>query len=129
VTKPFKLRELSARIRAILRRPRTVLPTVLTASDLKLDTASRKVTRADAPVKLLAKEFALLELLLRNSGQVLSVDYLIDHAWSDESDVSPDTVRSYIRSLRQKLDKDESSSLIQNVHGLGYKIESNDEHP
>ncbi|HEY9773174.1 MAG TPA: response regulator transcription factor [Planktothrix sp.] len=123
LTKPFKLRELSARIRALLRRPPTVLPSMLTAGDIELDSTTRRVKKAGAEVRLLAKEFALLELLMRNAGQVMSVDHIIDSAWRDDRDVSPDTIRSYIRSLRKKLDCDSESSIIQNVHGVGYKIE------
>jgi DNA-binding response OmpR family regulator len=124
LTKPFKLRELSARIRALLRRPRTVLPALLTVGDVQLDTSQRKVLKSGSEVRLLAKEFALLELLMRNAGQVLSVDYIIDSAWNNDRDVSPDTIRSYIRSLRKKIDNESESSIIQNIHGVGYKIES-----
>ncbi len=124
LTKPFKLRELSARVRALLRRPRTVLPAVLTVGDVQLDTTSRKVTKAGKDVHLLTKEFALLQLLMRNAGQVISVDSIIDGAWSNDSEVSPDTIRSYIRSLRKKIDYEENCAIIQNVHGVGYKIES-----
>jgi len=124
LTKPFKLRELSARVRALLRRPRTVLPAVLTVGDVQLDTTSRKVTKAGKDVHLLTKEFALLQLLMRNAGQVITVDSIIDGAWSNDSEVSPDTIRSYIRSLRKKVDYEENGAIIQNVHGVGYKIES-----
>lgn len=124
LTKPFKLRELSARVRALLRRPRSVLPSILSVGDINLDTASRKVTKAGKEVRLIAKEFALLELLMRSPGQVLSVDFIIDNAWSQDRDVSPDTIRSYIRSLRKKLDNDDESKLILNIHGIGYKIEA-----
>jgi DNA-binding response OmpR family regulator len=123
LTKPFKLRELSARIRALLRRPRAVLPAMLSAGDIKLDTSSHRVLHRGTEVRLLAKEFALLELLMRNAGQVLSVDHIIDSVWSNDDDVSPDTVRSYIRSLRKKFAGDDDASIIQNVHGVGYKIE------
>jgi DNA-binding response OmpR family regulator len=124
LTKPFKLRELSARVRALLRRPRTVLPAVLNAGEISLDTAARQVLKGGEELHLLAKEFALLELLMRNAGQVMSVDTIIDSVWSNDRDVSPDTVRSYIRSLRKKLDGEDDSSIIQNVHGIGYKIAS-----
>lgn len=123
LTKPFKLRELSARVRALLRRPVRVLPTVLNSGDIHLDAAARKVTKNGSEIHLLPKEFILLELLMRNSGEVLSVDFIIDNAWSQESDVSPDTIRSYVRSLRKKIDDGDDASLIQNVHGIGYKIE------
>jgi two-component system OmpR family response regulator len=124
LTKPFKLRELSARIRALLRRPKAVLSTVLTAGDIKLDTATRRVVKGGVEVRLLAKEFALLEMLMRHAGQVLSVNAIISSAWNNDYDVSPDTVRSHIRALRKKIDANGDSSLIQNVHGIGYKIEA-----
>lgn len=122
LTKPFKLRELAARIRALLRRPNKVLPTLLTIGDLALNSSTHEVTIGGKQVHLLPKEICLLELLMRNSGEVLSVDYLIEKAWPDDSDVSPDTIRSHVRSLRKKLADDEHDSLIQNVHGMGYKI-------
>ena len=123
LTKPFKLRELSARIRALLRRPIQIVPTTLTAHDLCLDTSRRTVTKAGKSIYLLPKEFALLEYFMVNAGQVLSAEQITNNIWSHESSISPDTLRSHLRSLRKKLGDYEGSSWIKNVHGVGYKLE------
>jgi DNA-binding response OmpR family regulator len=122
LTKPFKLRELSARVRALLRRQPRIVPNLLTAGDISLDLRSRKLTKNGHDIHLLPKEFALLELLMRNQGQVLSVDSLIRNIWTEDRNISPDTIRSHIRSLRKKLGDDDDFSLIQNVPGLGYRM-------
>jgi DNA-binding response OmpR family regulator len=124
LTKPFDLRELSARLRALLRRPRTQPLLILEAGNLKLDTTSRTVTKAGKPLRLLPKEFMLLEVLMRHYGQVLSTEDLINHLWSPASEIAPDTVRSHLKSLRKKIDDTSESSLIKTVHGMGYMIEA-----
>ena len=123
LTKPFKLRELSARIRALLRRPAQMLPSTLSARDLLLDTSRRTLTKAGKSIHLLPKEFALLEYFMVHAGQVLSAEQIINNIWSQESSISPDTIRSHLRSLRKKLGEEQGSSLIKNVHGVGYKLE------
>ena len=123
LTKPFKLRELSARIRALLRRPSNLLPSKITVRDICLDSTRRTVTKAGQDIHLLPKEFALLEYMMSKVGQVLSAEQLTTNVWSQDSDISPDTLRSHLRSLRKKLRESEGDSLIQNVHGVGYKVE------
>lgn len=123
LTKPFKLRELAARVRALLRRPKAVISTVLSKGDIELDLNARTVTRAGREIRLVGKEFALLELLLRNAGKVVTVDAIIDNLWSETSSISNDTVRSHIRSLRQKLDADSACKTITTLHGVGYRID------
>jgi two-component system OmpR family response regulator len=124
LTKPFKLRELSARIRALLRRPVSLMPVVLQIADLKLEPASRKVSRGNKDLKLLPKEYALLEILMRSPGQVLTSNAIINNVWGENSDVVPETLRSYVRLLRQKVDPSGVPPLIHNVHGVGYKLEA-----
>ncbi len=124
LTKPFDMRELSARVRALLRRPQTQPRIVLQAGDIKLDRNSRSVTKAGRPLKLLPKEFLLLEVLLEYYAQVLSTDELIDHVWGVDAEIAPDTVRSHLKTLRKKIDDPSRSSLIKTVHGMGYKIEA-----
>lgn len=123
LTKPCNLRELSARVRALLRRPITNPIMVLEAGDIRLDTNARTVTKAGRALRLLPKEFILLEVLMRHSGQVLRSENLIDHVWGMNSEISPETVRSHVKSLRRKIDDSEMPSLIKTIHGMGYKIE------
>jgi DNA-binding response OmpR family regulator len=120
LTKPFKLRELSARIRALLRRPVAVLPSILVVVDLRLDTKTRKVFRGDREIKLVPREFNILEIMMKNAGVLVTSEMLIRGVWGVKSGTSPDTIRSYVRLLRQKIDRPGRVSLIQNVHGLGY---------
>lgn len=124
LTKPFNLRELSARVRALLRRPQSMPQSILKVGDITLDRNSRTVSKNASPVKLLPKEFILLEVLLLNRGKVLSSDELTNLVWGIESDITPDTVRSHIKSLRKKIDKSNNFSVVKTVHSMGYKVES-----
>lgn len=125
MTKPCNLRELSARIRALLRRPLTNPVLMLEAGNIKLDTNARTATKAGQPLKLLPKEFILLEVLMRHKGQILSSENIVSHVWGMESEIAPETVRSHVKSLRKKVDSASSSpSIITTVHGMGYKIEA-----
>ncbi|MCW5823743.1 MAG: response regulator transcription factor [Cyanobacteria bacterium TGS_CYA1] len=124
LTKPFNLRELSARVRALLRRPQSAPQSILKAGNIVLDRNSRTVSKDGAPVKLLPKEFILLEVLILNRGKVLSSDELTNLVWGVDSDITPDTVRSHIRSLRKKVDNSSNFSVVKTVHSMGYKVES-----
>lgn len=124
LTKPFHPDELSARVRALLRRPAPVSATnELKAGDLLLEPNTYRVTRAGKELRLLPKEFALLEFLMRHPNVVFSADALIDRVWSSESDASPDTVRTNIKRLRQKIDIEGERPMILTVHGVGYKLD------
>ena len=124
LTKPFEVGEVSARVRALLRRPTHVNATTLSAKNVVLQPGSFTVTRDGATVQLLPKEFALLEFLMRHPGQVFSAEALLDRVWSSESEASPETIRTYIKRLRQKIDTDGQPSLIATVHGVGYKLDA-----
>lgn len=126
LTKPFKMRELSARIRALLRRPPVVLSSVLKFADLALDPAAGRVFRGARELKLVPKEFSLLEVLMKNAGKVVRTESLIVGVWGINSDVTSETIRSYVRSLRQKIDQPEQDSLILTVHGVGYRLSAKD---
>lgn len=124
ITKPFHLRELSARIRAFLRRPAVSPVSLLKIDDIVLDRVTLTVTKSEQPIHLLPKEFALLEVLMRNQGRTMRVDLLLDQVWGTETDVAADTLRSNIKTLRRKIDTPGKSSLIVTVHGIGYRIEA-----
>ncbi|OGD10096.1 DNA-binding response regulator [Candidatus Amesbacteria bacterium RIFOXYB1_FULL_44_23] len=127
LTKPFSFDELLARIRALSRRPRKALDSVLAVADLKLNPTDFSVSRQNQSISLSAKEFALLEYLLRNPGKIVSKDQIISHVWNYDSDVLPNTVEVNIRNLRNKIDRPFSKlpPLIQTVRGFGYKVEDN----
>lgn len=126
LVKPFALQELLARVRALLRRPANQHSTVLTAGDLSLDTTTYEVKRANTPIQLTGKEFALLEYLLRNQGRPLPKDLIIAHVWDYEADILPNTVEVYIKYLRTKIDQAFDTQLIHTVRGFGYKLQASD---
>lgn len=123
LTKPFKLRELSARVKALLRRTSPASIERHQVGDLTLDRRIFQAFKRGEPLHLLPKEFSILELLMLEPGRVYSVDEIIDHTWGQDSEVVPETVRSNIRSIRKKIDTPDRSSLITNVHGIGYRFE------
>lgn len=123
LTKPFSMRELNARVRALLRRPAVYSGKELRARDIVLDPESHRVTRNGKEIKLLPKEFALLEFLLRNPGRVFSPEALLERVWESTSDASTDTVRIHVNRLRTKLDMKGEDSVIGTVHGVGYRLD------
>ena len=123
LTKPFDVRELTARLNALTRRGGQVAPSrVLKLGNLTVDPAAHSATVDEHDIRLTPKEFDILEFLLRHPNQVFSPETLLDRLWKDGFDVSPDTVRVYIKRLREKLEKYGRGSLIKNVHGVGYKL-------
>lgn len=124
LTKPFQIEELEARIRALLRRSSGGVMNILQVGDLVLDTEMYRVTKAGVDVQLLPKEFALLEFLMRHPSQVFSAEALLDRVWASQADVAPDTVRTCIKRLRRKIDGDSEESIIQTLHGVGYKLQA-----
>jgi DNA-binding response OmpR family regulator len=123
LTKPFDPRELSARLKALLRRPKGVLSNALKFGDLELDPRSRRVSRSGKEVQLGPKEFAMLEFFMRHPGEVFTSDALLERVWLNESDSSSDTVRVHINRLRNKIDTDGSESLIRTVFKQGYRFQ------
>jgi DNA-binding response OmpR family regulator/HPt (histidine-containing phosphotransfer) domain-containing protein len=123
IVKPFDFQELFARIRALLRRGNTPLPTVLEWGLLRLDPSSCQVTYDDRVLHVTAKEYALLELFLRNSQRVFSRSAIVELLWNFEELPQEDTIKSYIKSLRQKLKAAGApTDLIETVYGLGYRL-------
>ncbi len=123
LTKPFHLRELSARVRALLRRPAVAPALTFKIAGIILDRTKLTVTRNDELIHLLPKEFALLELLLRNSGKTMTTGDLLDQLWGTDTNVTVNTLRSNVKTLRRKIDVIDKPSLITTVHGIGYRIE------
>ena len=122
LTKPFAFEELLARIRALTRRPQTAATEILTIGDLSFNLSTYEVTRQKELISLSSKEYSLLECLMRHANKILTKDQLIQHVWSYESDILPNTVEVYIRNLRQKIDKNYKVKLIKTIRGFGYKI-------
>ena len=125
VTKPFSQRELVARIRAVLRRGRAeeLVPDVLESGDVRMDVERHEVAVRDEPVRLALKEFELLELLLRNSGRVMSREQLIDRVWGSDYVGDTKTLDVHVKRLRAKIELDPSHpTALVTVRGLGYKF-------
>lgn len=124
LTKPFSFDELLARIRAISQREKIPHCQSLRCADLLLDVVAHKVIRANQEVILTNKEFRLLEFFLRHQDKVLSKDQIISYVWDYDAQILLNTVEAFIKSLRQKIDRNfpESSPLIHTVRGFGYKL-------
>jgi two-component system, OmpR family, response regulator len=120
--KPFSFAELFARLRALLRRDVGERPAVLRAGDLRLDPATKSVRRGDVPISLSAREFSLLELLLRHQGEVLSRTVIIDHVWDFAYDGTSNVVDVYVRYVRDKIDRPFGRQSIETVRGAGYRL-------
>jgi len=122
LTKPFSFTVLVARIRALLRRSaeRTVAPA--TVGDLRIDPAGRRAWRGDDEVALTAREFDVLELLVRRAGEVLSKDRILAAVWDSDFDGDPNIVEVYVRRLRRKVDEPYGRRSIETVRGAGYRI-------
>jgi DNA-binding response OmpR family regulator len=124
VVKPFSLPELTARIRAALRRAPKRAETVLRAGDVQIDLVSRRAFLNEREIKLSHKEFELLATLMRNKGAVLSREFLISQVWGFDFDGDVRTVDVHVRWLREKIEKDPSRpDRLQTVRGAGYRID------
>ena len=123
ITKPFAFEELLARIRAILRKKDTLVTTTLQVEDLALDLLTHKVTRSEKEIVLTAKEYALLEYLMRNAGRVVTRTMISEHVWDANFDTFTNVIDVYIKYLRNKIDGPEhSKKLIHTVRGRGYTL-------
>lgn len=120
--KPFSFSELSARLRALLRRSHLPSESVLETGDLKLDRVQRIVERAGKRIELTAKEFALLEYLMRNAGRDVTRSMIIEHVWNLSFDSTTNVVDVYINYLRRKIDDGHPVKLIHTARGIGYGL-------
>ncbi len=120
--KPFSFMELLARVRALLRRGRPDMGSVLKAGDLELRLADRRVFRGGKEIELTSKEFALLEYMVRNKGKVLTRTMISEHVWKQNFDSSSNVIDVYITYLRRKIDKGFDKKLIKTIRGVGYMI-------
>ena len=123
LTKPFQLKELAARVRALLRRPAQVKENVLRVGEITLDPVKYRVTAGNHPVTLVPKEFALLEFMMRHPNQVFTGEALLNRVWPAESEATEEALRTTMKRMRKKVDPD--NLLIKTIHGVGYVLEAN----
>jgi two-component system OmpR family response regulator len=126
LVKPAALPELFARVRALTRRAPAQRPARLIAGDITLDPARHTVSRAHTQIALSAKEFALLQELMRAPGEVLSRTYLIEHVWDSAYEGGSNVVDVYVRYLREKIDRPFGRASIETVRGAGYRLNPDD---
>jgi DNA-binding response OmpR family regulator len=127
LTKPFAIEELLARTRALLRRGTGDTGGLLQVDDLVLNPAAREVTRGGKRIELTAKEYALLEYLMRNTGRVLTRPMIAEHVWNLDFDTFTNVIDVYVNYLRNKIDKGRERKLIQTVRGSGYVLRAGPE--
>lgn len=121
--KPFQLQELSARVRALLRRSGKFITGVLVVGDLIMDTSNRKFFVAGTEAKLRPKEYTIMEFLMNNAGQIFSAEQLIKHIWNSDDSVSSENLRVTIARLRRSIDIDGSESYVKTKAGYGYYVD------
>lgn len=122
LVKPFAIQELTARLRALARRDAPDKTAQWVVGDLTLDPATKRARRGKQLIDLTAKEYALLETLMRHPNQVLSREQIIEHVWDIDYAAESKLIEVYIHALRQKIDEGHAEKLIQTVRGLGYRI-------
>ena len=122
LVKPFSFEELLARLRALVRRGAAPRPTVLEVDDLRLDPATHRAWRGATEIELTAREFALLETLMRRAGRVLSRFELLENIWSDSYEHRSNVVDVYIGYLREKIDRPFGRQSLETVRGVGYRL-------
>lgn len=123
LTKPFNVRELGARVKALLRRPSSFVPVLNSGNNLTLDPKSMCLVRDGVQIKLLPKEFAIMEFLMRHPNRYFTPEQLLNHVWPDGSESTIDALRTCIRRIRLRIDHEGEESMIQSSRGCGYKFE------
>ena len=128
IVKPFAFKELLARIHSVARRSKVAIKEkIVKAADLELDLTTKVATRGSRIIQLTRREFQLLDILMKNYGRVLPKELILDHIWGLESEISPNTLEAFVRLLRKKIDYPGEMELIQNIRGVGYKMEAKDD--
>jgi len=122
LTKPFTYAEMSARLRALLRRPRDLQGAEMQVGDLVLDESRSIVIRGTREIYLTAKEFSLLRYLMKNAGRIVSRAMLLEHVWNGEADPLSNMIETHIHNLRRKIDGKDEKKLISTIAGRGYVI-------
>jgi DNA-binding response OmpR family regulator len=126
LTKPFEFRELLARLRALLRRPSGLQPSILAVADLVVNTAGQTVSRGGKPIPMTAKEYALVEFLARNAGRVVGRAEIAEHVWDEEFDPFSNLIEVYVNRVRRKIDGKDAKPLLHTRRGAGYVLSQND---
>jgi two-component system, OmpR family, response regulator len=126
LVKPFAIQELTARMRALARRDGPSKTIELTVGNLSLNTATKRARRGTAVIDLTAKEYMLLETLMRHPGQVLTRDQIIEHVWDMDFESGSKLIEVYIHALRKKIDDGHDEKLIRTVRGLGYRMSADE---
>jgi len=124
LSKPFSLAELTARIRALLRRAPAYQSSLLTVGDVSLDPIKYRVTKGDKEIHLNPRDFALLEFFMRHPDEIFSSTAILQRVWQSSADVASDTLRTSIKRLRQAIDDDKDNSMIENIPKVGYRLRS-----
>lgn len=124
IVKPFKFKELLARMHSVARRSKVeIKDEILKAADLELNKVTKLAKRGVRTIQLTGREFQLLDILMQNYGRVLPKELILDHIWGLESEISPNNLEAFVRLLRKKIDYPGEVELIQNIRGVGYKME------
>jgi DNA-binding response OmpR family regulator len=122
LTKPFEFRELLARLRALLRRPTSLQPAQLVVADLVVDTAGQTVSRGGKTIPMTAKEYALVEFLVRNANRVVGRAEIAEHVWDEEFDPFSNLIEVYVNRVRRKIDSGGAKPLLHTRRGAGYVL-------
>jgi DNA-binding response OmpR family regulator len=124
LVKPFEFAELLARLQALTRRSsHAIMPDILKIGDLRLDRSAKTVSRAGIAIQLTGREFQILDLLAQNRGKVVPRDVIIDRVWGVNAEITSNNLDAYVRLLRKKINERSERPFIQNVRGIGYKLE------
>ena len=122
LTKPFEFRELLARLRALLRRPSALQPSILAVADLVVDTAGQTISRGGKTISMTTKEYALVEFFARNAGRVVGRAEIAEHVWDEEFDPFSNLIEVYVNRVRRKIDGAGTKPLLHTRRGAGYVL-------